>query len=92
MSILGETQPWYAPAIINVAKNGTNSFGYTFYEKSRSFVTYEMRLDSIQSFLRTWGLPKPPPGYDRVKIGRLEVQGEYCRAISTLSIEQRHAN
>ena len=26
-----------------------------------------MRLDSIQSFLRTSGLPKPPPGYERVK-------------------------
>ena len=64
-----EAPPWHAPTIINVAKNGTNSFGYSFYEKSRSFVTYEMRLDSIQSFLRTSGLPKPPPGYERVKSG-----------------------
>ena len=69
LSILGKARhdPWHAPTIINVSKNGTKGFGYKFCEKSRSFVTFEMRLDSIRSFLRTWGLPKAPPGYDRVK-------------------------
>ena len=72
MSILGEApfwhDPWHAPTIINVAKNGTNSFGYKFYEKSRSFVTFEMHLDSIRSFLRTSGLLKPPPGMKGLKM------------------------